>query len=421
MLKSALINSGFASSADGIVGNTGFFNFLGGATTKNGTAVSSSSAKTLSAFYNGITILCNDYAKLPKFVIKKEGETRKKDTSHPLNKLIDQRPSPLMSAFNYDSIMMQCAILKGNAYSEIVRNAAGIVTSREYINEEDTPVTVKKFEGKLYYEFDNRILEAKHIEHVIGFSENGITGVGVVSYAAKSLGVALSSQEFAEEYYASRGLGMAVVTSSRPIEPEAKTRYGDAIQARLNSSANYKVSVIDVAGSFQHIKLTPQESMFLETNKLAIQEVARWLNIPPHKLKDTENSNYSNMESQNIDHVSNSLLPWSIKFRQEKNYKLFTDAEKKGGYQVKHNTNSLLEADKKTQAEYFKTLLNSKVYVPNEVRAMLDEPPIEGGDVALMPLNMQTEAEYNLKLKRLELENTKLSLDLSVKNKKTDE
>ena len=401
MLKSALINSGFASSADGIVGNTGFFNFLGGATTKNGTAVSSSSAKTLSAFYNGITILCNDYAKLPKFVIKKEGETRKKDTSHPLNKLIDQRPSPLMSAFNYDSIMMQCAILKGNAYSEIVRNAAGIVTSREYINEEDTPVTVKKFEGKLYYEFDNRILEAKHIEHVIGFTENGITGVGVVSYAAKSLGVALSSQEFAEEYYASRGIGMAVVTSSKEIDSDAKTRYGDAIQARLNSSANYKVSVIDEVGSFQHIKLTPQESMFLETNKLAVQEVARWLNIPPHKLKDTENSNYSNMESQNIDHVSNSLLPWSIKFRQEKNYKLFTDAEKKGGYQVKHNTNSLLEADKKTQAAFLSTMIYAGVYTRNEVRNLFDLNELEGLSDPLTAVNMHTKDQVDANLKKL--------------------
>jgi len=401
MLKSALINSGFASSADGIVGNTGFFNFLGGATTKNGTAVSSSSAKTLSAFYNGITILCNDYAKLPKFVIKKEGETRKKDTSHPLNKLIDQRPSPLMSAFNYDSIMMQSAILKGNAYSEIVRNAAGIVTSREYINEEDTPVTVKKFEGKLYYEFDNRILEAKHIEHVIGFTENGITGVGVVSYAAKSLGVALSSQEFAEEYYASRGIGMAVVTSSKEIDSDAKTRYGDAIQARLNSSANYKVAVIDEVGSFEHIKLTPQESMFLETNKLAVQEVARWLNIPPHKLKDTENSNYSNMESQNIDHVSNSLLPWSIKFRQEKNYKLFTDAEKNRGCQVKHNTNSLLEADKKTQAAFLSTMIYAGVYTRNEVRNLFDLNELEGLSDPLTAVNMHTKDQVDANLKKL--------------------
>jgi len=401
MLKSALINSGFASSADGIVGNTGFFNFLGGATTKNGTAVSSSSAKTLSAFYNGITILCNDYAKLPKFVIKKEGDARKKDTSHPLNKLIDQRPSPLMSAFNYDSIMMQCAILKGNAYSEIVRNAAGKAISREYINEVDTPVTVKKFDGKLYYEFDNRILEAKDIEHVIGFTENGITGVGVVTYAAKSLGVALSSQEFAEEYYASRGIGMAVVTSSKEIKNEAKIRYGDAIQARLNSSANYKVSVIDEAGSFQHIKLTPQESMFLETNKLAVQEVARWLNIPPHKLKDTENSNYSNMESQNIDHVSNSLLPWSIKFRQEKNYKLFTDAEKNRGYQIKHNTNSLLEADKKTQAAFLSTMIYAGVYTRNEVRNLFDLNELDGLSDPLTAVNMNTKEQVDANLKKL--------------------
>ena len=401
MLKSALINSGFASSADGIVGNTGFFNFLGGATTKNGTAVSSSSAKTLSAFYNGITILCNDYAKLPKFVIKKEGDARKKDTSHPLNKLIDQRPSPLMSAFNYDSIMMQCAILKGNAYSEIVRNAAGKAISTEYINEVDTPVTVKKFDGKLYYEFDNRILEAKDIEHVIGFTENGITGVGVVTYAAKSLGVALSSQEFAEEYYASRGIGMAVVTSSKEIKNEAKIRYGDAIQARLNSSANYKVSVIDEAGSFQHIKLTPQESMFLETNKLAVQEVARWLNIPPHKLKDTENSNYSNMESQNIDHVSNSLLPWSIKFRQEKNYKLFTDAEKNRGYQIKHNTNSLLEADKKTQAAFLSTMIYAGVYTRNEVRNLFDLNELDGLSDPLTAVNMNTKEQVDANLKKL--------------------
>ena len=401
MLKSALINSGFAGSADGIVGNTGFFNFLGGATTKNGTAVSSSSAKTLSAFYNGITILCNDYAKLPKFVIKKEGDTRNKDTSHPLNKLIDQRPSPLMSAFNYDSIMMQCAILKGNAYSEIIRNPSGKVIRREYINEVDTPVTVKKFDGKLYYEFDNKILEAKDIEHVIGFTENGITGVGVVAYAAKSLGVALSSQEFAEEYYASKGIGMAVVTSSKEIKDDAKIRYGDAIQARLNSSANYKVSVIDEAGSFQHIKLTPQESMFLETNKLAVQEVARWLNIPPHKLKDTENSNYSNMESQNIDHVSNSLLPWSVKFRQEQNYKLFTDAEKKSGYQIKHNTNSLLEADKKTQAAFLSTMIYAGVYTRNEVRNLFDLNELEGLSDPLTAVNMHTKEQIDANLKKL--------------------
>jgi HK97 family phage portal protein len=401
MLKGAIKRSTLSGSADGILSNSSYFSWLGGATTKQGTPVSSASAKTLSAFYNAITILCNDYAKLPKYVIKKDGEDREKATSHPVNKLVAKRPNAFMSAFNYDSIMMQCAILKGNAYSEIKRNASGVVVSREYINETDTPVIVKKWQGKLYYEFDGKVLGGKDIEHVIGFSENGITGVGVVTYAAKSLGVALSSQEFAEEYYASRGIGMAVVTSSKEIDSDAKKRYGDAIQSRLNSSENFKVSVIDEAGSFQHIKLTPQESMFLETNKLAVQEVARWLNIPTHKLKDTENSNYSNMESQNIDHVSNSMLPWSMKFRQEQDYKLFSNAEKAKGFQIKHNTSSLLEADKKTQAAFLSTMIYAGVYTRNEVRALFDLNNIDGLSEPLTAVNMHTKEQIDANIKKL--------------------
>tara|TARA_R110001632_G_scaffold137804_2_gene253405 strand:+ start:200 stop:1423 length:1224 start_codon:yes stop_codon:yes gene_type:complete len=404
VLTAAIKHHNQTRSALSVVGNAGglFSWFGGGATTKNGTVVSTSSAKTLSAFYNGITILCNDYAKLPKSVIIKEGNKRTKDTSHPVNRLLNKRPNQYMSAFNYDSIMMQCAILKGNAYSEVVRNPiTGQVESRQYINENDTPVTVKKYNEKLFYHFNGRVVEAKNIEHVIGFSENGITGIGVVAYAAKSLGVALSSQEFAEEYYASKGIGMAVLTSSKEILPDAKTRLANATEARLNSSSNYKVSVIDEASSFQHISLTPQESMFLETNKHAIGEVARWLNIPTNKLKDTENQNNSNMENMNIDYVSNSLIPWSQRFKQEQDEKLFTAAEILRGYQVHHNSNSLLEADKKTQAAFLSTMIFAGVKTRNEVRALFDLNPIDGLDEPLTAVNMQTLEQIDANLKKL--------------------
>lgn len=402
MLFSAIQHNNQTRSAATTVGSSGLFNWFGGASTKNGTPVNTSSAKTLSAFYNGITILCNDYAKLPKSVIIKDGNKRTKDTSHPVNRLISKRPNQYMSAFNYDSIMMQCAILKGNAYSEIIRNPiTGKIESRQFINENDTPVTVKKFNNQLYYHFDGNVIEAKNIEHVIGFSENGITGIGVVAYAAKSLGVALSSQEFAEEYYASRGVGMAVVTSSKAIENQAKIRYAGEIESRFTSKANYKVAVIDDASTFQHISLTPQESMFLETNKHAIGEVARWLNIPTHKLKDTENSNYSNMESQNIDHISNSVLPWSMKFRQEQSEKLFTETEIEQGYQVQHNSNSLLEADKKTQAAFLSTMIYAGVFTRNEVRGLFDMNEIEGLNDPLTAVNMQTKEQIDANLKKL--------------------
>jgi HK97 family phage portal protein len=402
MLFDAIQYNNSTTAAGTIVGSSGFFNLFGGATTKKGTPVNSGSAKTLSAFYNGITILCNDYAKLPKSVIIKEGNKTTKDPDHVNNRLLNKRPNALMSAFNYDSIMIQCAILKGNAYSEIVRNAfTGKIESREFINEYDTPVVVTKYEGQLFYHFDGKDVPGTDIEHVIGFSENGITGIGVVSYAAKSLGVALSSQEFAEDYYASKGVGSAVVTSSKPMQDEAKVRYANGIQTRLNSKETYKVAVIDEASSFQHISLSPQESMFLDTNKHAIGEVARWLNIPTWKLKDTEKTNNSNMEHSNIDYISSSLLPWSQKFKQEQEYKLFSDAEKKSGYGVFHNSSSLLEADKKTQAAFLSTMIYAGVYTRNEVRALFDMNEIDGLGEPLTAVNMHTKEQIDENLKKL--------------------
>ena len=54
MLKGAIKRSTLSGSADDILSNSSNFGWLGGATTKQGTPVSSASAKTLSAFYNGI-------------------------------------------------------------------------------------------------------------------------------------------------------------------------------------------------------------------------------------------------------------------------------------------------------------------------------------------------------------------------------
>jgi HK97 family phage portal protein len=401
MLIQALQQNQENRSSTIVTDGGGFFNwFGGGAVTKKGTSVNRSSALTLSAFYNGITIICNDYAKLPKQVVKKLDGNTDAFPSHACDYLINERPNNYMNAFGFDSILLKCAILKGNGYAEIIRNNFnGQVESLEYIDESESPVLVKKFEGKLYYHFDNKIIESKNILHYRSlFSDNGITGIGIVTFAAKSLGVALSSQEFAEEYYSSKGIGTGVVTTSKEMKNEAKTRYGNALSKSLSSSNPFKVAVVDEAGSFQHIKLTPQESMFLETNKHAIGEVARWLNLPVFKLKITENQNNSNMENQSISHVSDSILPWAIINQQEYNAKLYTAAERKQGIRTDFDISSIMQADKKTEAEYYNKMISSGTMTRADVRKKLGLNKIAGLEQPLIPVNMQTQEQINKKL-----------------------
>jgi len=404
MLFQAL-QSNYQQRSGSIIQNGGFMSgFFGGgfgASSKSGMTVNDKSALTLSAFYNGITILCNDYAKLPKHVVQHIDGDINRLANHPADYIINEKPNQYMNAFGFDSILLKCAILKGNGYAEIVRSTFnGQVESLQYINENDTPVTIKKFENKLFYHFDNRVLSSDDILHYRSlYSENGITGIGVVSYAARSLGVALSSQEFAEEYYATKGIGTGVVTTSKSMDADAKKRYRDGLSVALSGSNPFKIAVLDEAGSFQHIKLTPQESMFLETNKQAIGEVARWLNIPIYKLKDTENQNNSNMEHQSISHVSDSILPWSMINQQEYNAKIFIDSERKQGIRTRFNTESLLQSDKKTQMAWFIGMIYSGSMTRNEVRVYMGLNNLKGLDEPLTPVNMQTMEQIQKSLK----------------------
>lgn len=403
MLFEALQQNSTQRSTTIVSNSGGFFGmFGGGSTTKKGTPVNNNSALTLSAFYNGITILCNDYAKLPKHVVQKvEGNTNRLP-DHPVDYIINEKPNQYMNAFGFDAILIKCAILKGDGFAEIVKNQySGKVESIQYIDENSTPVTVKKFEGKLFYHFDGRVLSADNIIHYRSlFSDNGITGIGVVTFAARSLGVALESQEFAKEYYATKGVGTGVVTSTKDLKKDAKTRISSGLSDALTGEKAFKIAIIDEAQSFQHISLTPQESQFLETNKQSIGEVARWLNIPVYKLKDTENQNNSNMENQSISHVSDSILPWALINQQEYCAKLFTEKERKSGIKCRFNTESLLQSDKKTQMAWFVSAIYSGSMTRNEVRHKMGLNSLPGLDQPLTPVNMQTmkQIEESLKL-----------------------
>jgi len=369
-----------------------------GAVTKKGTPVTANTALTLSAFYNGLEIITNDYAKLPKAVFKKTEIGRFKQSSHPVNYLISKRPNNLMTAFNFDKMMLQYAVLKGNAYAQIVRNNTGTPVSLQLINQDQHPVEVVEYNAKLFYKVDGTVIAAEDMLHIPGFSFNGITGVSVITHAANSLGINLSAKEFAIDYYDQKGVGTGVVTAATKMDNDAKTRLGEALANAFSTKKNWQIPIIDEASKFQHIKITPQESQFLLTNKDGLGEVARFLNIPLHKLKSLDNVNNSITENLEIQHGQDSILPWVRKFEQEYDAKLFNAREIKQNYYTKVNINALLRADTKTKTDYLTKGIFSGWLTRNEARALEEMNPLEGLDEPLTPVNTQTQEQIESKI-----------------------
>ena len=395
-LKSDLVEKRSHSDNSG-----GFFNLFSGVTRK-GKPVNDQTALTLSAFYNGVQILCNDYAKLPKSVYRKEDDNRVKVSDHELTFLVSKKPNSYMTAFTFDEVMLQSALLKGNAYAIIKRSSlTGKTLSIEFVDQSVSTVKIFKTVSGLLYEIDGNRFLSTDILHIKGMSSNGIVGVSVLQYAAQSLGLSISAQEYASDYYDTKGEGTGIVTSQKDLKPEQIKAYSGALSNALSADKKFKVAVLDSSSSFQHIKLTPQEAQFLQTAKAGVEEVARWLNLPPHKIKSLENATFSNIEHQEISHISDSILPWALKFKAEYDTKLFSDSELKSGHYFHFNHNSLLRADLTTQAEYFAKMIFCGVFTRNEVRKLLDFNAILGLDEPLTPVNAQTLELIDAKLNEL--------------------
>jgi HK97 family phage portal protein len=351
------------------------------------TLATSKSALTLSAFYNAIDILSDDIAKLPKHIFVKEGKNRSKDQSHQLNYLLSVRPNGKMTPFTFWKTVEALRLTKGNCYvqKQINPNTGQEIAWHIRSNED---VKVYEDADQLWYQYKGKVYPSSDWLHFKGFSDDGKIGIGVVSYAAKSLGVALENQEYGQTIYKNRGMSYGVLETDLSVEGTNKKAIESAFSSKLATKEIHNVALLDEGFKYKSIAITPAEAQFLETNKNGILEVCRWLNIAPHLLKDLTQANYSNIYQQSIEHVQLSVLPRVISKEQELNYKCLSQKEQTTHY-IKFNVASLLRGDLDAKAKYYTAGIYAGYYTRNEVRDLEDLNPITGLDEPLQPVNMQ--------------------------------
>jgi len=150
----------------------------------------------------------------------------------------------------------------------------------------------------------------------------------------------------------------------------------------------HRMMLLEDGMKMEKVGLSQEDSQFLESRQFQIPEIARWFNLPPHKLKDLTKSSFSNIESEQISFVTESILPWLVRFEQHYNMQLLSDREIKQGYYFKHTVEGLMRGDAKSRSDFYRTMWSIGVMSHNEIREKEDLDPVEGGDEFFVPLNM---------------------------------
>ena len=152
------------------------------------------------------------------------------------------------------------------------------------------------------------------------------------------------------------------------------------------------MALLEEGVEWTNTQINPDDAQFLATRAFQVIEICRFLRLPPHKLGDLTNANYSNVEAMNLrlPEMTCHLRPWCIRIEECLNLKLLSDEEIRAGFYTRHDMRALLRASIKDRADYY-TKLFALGMSANEIRELEDMNPIaeeEGGDRRFRPALM---------------------------------
>lgn len=378
--------------------NSWLINLIGGNDTYSGETVTTDTAMNIAAVYACVRILSNHVAMLPLQLYQEVRGKKKRIHDHPIARLIETRPNPYMTPFQFKQTMEAHRQLYGNAYAEIEWGKDGYPKALWILNplvtkvvmEKDNHGNLKRYliqttlvNGKVVY------LPYTSVLHIRGLSTSGIVGKSPIDVARETIGIQIAGQKFTGKFYANGTMSSGVLKVPQTLKPEAKQVIRQEWEKFNNGIDNsHRVAILDAGLDYQSLGIKQCDAQYIETQKFSIAEIARIFNVPPHMLADLERATFSNIEQQSLEFVRDTLSPLLISWEQELQYQLFTEDEiniKK--YYFKFNLNSLLRGDSTNRAAYYEKMINLGIYSINEVRELEDKDKIKNGDKHYMSLN----------------------------------
>ena len=373
-----------------------FINWINGGETESGEIVNEETAMKMATVYACIRLLSQSVAKLPLHVYNDKNGKKEKDEKHPVTYLLENRPNPYMTPYEFKLTMEAHRQLYGNAYAEIQFGRDGYPKALWILNPELTDVvTDDKNHGKVWYTTvlpDGQAVRLKYenVLHIKNIGITGLKGMSPIAVARETIGSQMASQKYVSNFYKNGTTAKGVLTvPGVTLKPEAKKIVREEWEKMNTGMTNAnRIAILDSGITYQDLTMSQADAQFIETQKLNTTDIARIYNVPPHMIADLEHATFSNIEHQSISYVKNTLQPLIVSWEQALKYQLFTPTEQKN-YYCKYNVESELRGDSKSRAEFYEIMERIGAYNIDEIRNKEDLPALDNdlGKKHLISLN----------------------------------
>jgi len=361
---------------------------------QSGTLIDAKTSLQINAVFSAVSLISDTVATLPvDAYIRRDGA---RYAFRPRPQWVTKPDVDTTKEAFYGAVIVSL-LLDGNAFIRVYSNNNGEIVNLSVLNPHDVEI---KRDGigrvRFVVEGEKKMLSTDEVIFIPDLVRPGhIRGLSRVESLKENFGLAKALENYAARFFGSGTQTSGVLEVPGNLTAEQAKNMQEAFDSRHKGwSKAHKTAVLSGGAQYKPTNVPNDQAQFLDSRRMAVEDVARAFNIPPHLLGLPGTNSYASVEQNNLAWVTHCLRPIVQKIEGAMSPLM---ARYPGGETafIKFNLDGLLRADINSRMSAFSTGLQAGFLTINDVRRLEDLTPImdASADTVRVPLaNVNVEA-----------------------------
>jgi len=352
-------------------------------TTEAGTNIDQITSMRINAFYACVLLISDTISTLPvDSFLRIDGN---RVPYRPQPSWIQRPDVDLLRTEHYQQVLISL-LLDGNAFVRIFRDQSGSIANLVVLDPNRVKVTRTPVSRELLYIIDENNqypVTAKDMLHMTEMRKAGeLRGISRVTELKDNLGLSSALQSFASRFFGQGATTSGVIETPNGLNREQAKELVDGFDTRHKGFRKaHKTGILTGGAKFVRTGVNPDEAQMLDSQKFAVEQIARIFRVPPPMIGITSaGMSYNSVEQQNINFVTHTLRPYIAKMEDA-----YSTLLPQGAF-IKFNVDGLLRGDFATRMSGYSIGSQAGFLSVNDIRGFEDLQPVDGGDVYRVPL-----------------------------------
>ena len=365
-----------------------------GIPTVSGMVVNEQTAMRISVVYRCVSLIAGTIASLPCEVYRYKGGKSELADDHPVYWLLHDEPNPLMTANTFWKNFLWWALMRGNGYGLIGRSGLGAPLGVGLVKPTSVTTDLSQDKTRLIYQialdtYEVRRFDQSDVMHYPFIGWDGKSGRSPLECAREAIGLAAAAQEFNERFFSQGNAADIAMEFPGNVNDDQMKRILDIYARNRSGLEKQRLPLVSTGGAtIKRLDFDAEKSQLVDARNFQVEDICRFYGVPPHMVGHTSKSTSwgSGIEEQTLGFVKFTLRDILKGLEQEVNRKLLRSTR----FYCKFNLDALLRADSKGRSEFYKAAVGGTqspgFMTVNEVRALENLPPLEGGETLFVPV-----------------------------------